>query len=105
MSKHPTGSKDWWIETGLIAAGGFAMAAWLWDGPLAERAEMMDATQLAGEQAIERWPSQTLGELLEAGCLTSEHLRALREGREVRVSCPPTRTNPNNPSDAPRPFP
>lgn len=105
MSKHIPGSTDWWVETGLIAAGGFALAAWLWDGPMSERAEMMEAASEAAEQAAQRAEPRTLGELLEAGCLTADHLRTLREGGEVSVTCPAPRTNPDNPSDEPRPFP
>ena len=95
MSRHSTGSRDWWIETGLIAAGGFALAAWLWDGPIAERAELMEAA--VTEDIPLRQP--TLADMLEAGCLTSEHLQALRDGERVSVDCPVDRLQQQGPPE------
>ncbi|MEJ6392304.1 hypothetical protein V8J82_03500 [Gymnodinialimonas sp. 2305UL16-5] len=86
MSDHLPGSQMWWIETGLIAASGVALAVWLWDGPILARsdADLRDAAQTApGPEAQPR----SLGELIDAGCITADHLLALREGREVRVFC------------------
>ncbi|WP_224814003.1 hypothetical protein [Hasllibacter sp. MH4015] len=31
MSRHDPGTRTCWVETTLIAAGGVALAVWLWD--------------------------------------------------------------------------
>ncbi|MEM7722134.1 MAG: hypothetical protein AAF376_07140 [Pseudomonadota bacterium] len=83
MSKHEAGSKDWWIETALIAAGGVALAVWLWEPP----------TQGA-ENAVSRVPEVTqqqgtLADLFANGCITASDLQNMREGRTLRPTCPP----------------
>jgi hypothetical protein len=109
MSRHAPGTKDWWVETGLLAAAGFALAAWLWDGPLVERAALMEEAEAATAEAAEATPAptpRTMADFLEAGCITSDTLRALRDGERVIVDCPPPR--PPYLRDLPpeqRPFP
>ncbi|MEJ6391387.1 hypothetical protein [Gymnodinialimonas ulvae] len=107
MSRHVPGTKDWWVETGLIAATGFALAAWLWDGPLAERAALMEEAEATSIEAAEAAPPpRTMADFLEAGCFTSDTLRALREGDRVVIDCPAPR--PPYLRDLPpeqRPFP
>jgi len=84
MSDHSPGSTDWWIETALITAGGLGLAWVLWDGPVFQRAQIGP-----GEQpALSTLSPRTVSALIEQGCVTSEHLRALREGREMPITCP-----------------
>lgn len=68
------------METTLIAAGGVALAVWLWDGP-------MPGQPIT---AADQNPAQrTLMNLLESGCLTSDDLYALRNGQPLDAPCPP----------------
>ncbi len=62
----------------LICAGGVALAIWLWNGPV-----VMDVSH------VDRMTQpRSLADLLDAGCLTQEHLQAMREGRSLAVDCP-----------------
>lgn len=87
MSRHRPGSKDWWVETALIAGSGVVLAAFLWDGPIfAGRAELSPATAIAAPAPAPM--PQTMADLMDAGCLTQENLRAMVEGRTIYVACP-----------------
>lgn len=86
MSERAPGSPAWWLETGLIAAAGALVAAWLWPwpgegGPQTVAAAPDQATPAPARPA-------TLADMVAAGCLTQEHLRRLREGQDIRVICP-----------------
>ncbi|MBF9044633.1 hypothetical protein HKCCE4037_14915 [Rhodobacterales bacterium HKCCE4037] len=97
------GTRQWWIETSLIAAGGFALAFWLWDG-VPDSFTAVSSDQTRETPAPERAAPRDLGDLMAAGCLTHEDLRALVEGRPLQVTCPDDiRTQPQPPD--PRPFP
>lgn len=99
MSRHAPGTQDWWRETAMIAALGVGLAAWLWDGP----------PPIASIDTVASGPQpRTLADLLDAGCLTQEHLQAMREGRQLRVDCPVAAPEPVLLRDLPpeqRPFP
>jgi hypothetical protein len=90
MSRYPLGSQSWWLETAAIAGAGLVLAVSLWDGPIVEE------QQQAAEQALPVAPQpRSVGELMDAGCLTQEHLQAMREGRSVMVECAlPTHEQP-----------
>lgn len=97
MSRHRPGSKDWWVETALIAGSGVVLAAFLWDGPIfASRAALSPATPVVAPEPAPAPVPQTVADLMDAGCLTQENLRAMVEGRTIYVSCPlhPLDTSP-----------
>lgn len=58
------------------------MAVWLWDGPFFSTT-LAPATAPATNGGAPR----DLGDLLDAGCLTQDDLRALLEDGEVSVNC------------------
>ncbi|WP_044006406.1 hypothetical protein [Jannaschia sp. CCS1] len=93
------GSLRWWQDTALITAGGVALAIWLWDGPVIFTPSATDTLAPA---------TTDLGDLLDAGCLTGDHLRALAEGEDLTIRCYVDTANPVLLRDLPpeqRPFP
>lgn len=80
MSDHAPGSKPWWIETAAFAGGGILLAMWLWDGPI--------FSAVSAPVAVTLPEVRTLGNLLDAGCLTQAHLQALRDGQALQINCP-----------------
>ncbi len=92
------GSRTWWVETALIAASGLALGVLLWDGPLWVRGPAVETATDAPLEIQARTPT-TLSELIEAGCLTGENLRAMREGEQVFIECPPSATEPTGPPE------
>lgn len=102
------GSPRWWQDTALITLGGVALAIWLWDGPVFYTAWIpVDAPA----PAPTRQAPQILADMLDAGCLTQDHLRALAQGDRVTVNCAvdapaaannPTNSPTDNPTDNPR---
>ncbi len=89
MSEHTPGTRPWWIETASITASGAFLAIWLWDGPIfiTILQPISDPVTASIEiQNVDRSPP-TVADLLDAGCLTQEHLQAMREGRTMNVTC------------------
>ncbi|WP_341862434.1 hypothetical protein [Gymnodinialimonas sp. 57CJ19] len=102
MSRHAPGSKDWWLETALIAGSGVALAAFLWDGPIFAGGDAVSAATPMVAPGPARAPApvpvpvpRTVADLVDAGCLTQENLRAMVEGRTIYVACP---LHPQDPS-------
>ncbi|UWQ94992.1 hypothetical protein K3728_15040 [Rhodobacteraceae bacterium M385] len=97
MSRHRPGSKDWWLETALIAGSGVVLAAFLWDGPIFAGGDAVSpATPTVAPVLAPAPMPRTVADLMDAGCLTQENLRAMVEGRAIYVSCPlhPLETSP-----------
>lgn len=84
MSRSTPGSVRWWQDTALITLGGVGLAVWLWDGPIFYTTWVPEISPPAVQH-----PPRSLAEMLDAGCLTQDHLRAMAEGRAVQVNCPP----------------
>lgn len=80
MSDHAPGSTLWWIETAAVVGGGIALAISLWDGPIFSAPPT--------PVAVTEPELRTLGNLLDAGCLTQEHLQAMRDGQPMQIDCP-----------------
>lgn len=83
------------------------LAIFLWDGPPPVDTAASETARGEALTAPDAAP-RTAADLLDAGCLTAEHLQAMREGRRVDVFCP----EPDQPTvllrDLPpeqRPFP
>ncbi|MEX3016322.1 hypothetical protein [Gymnodinialimonas hymeniacidonis] len=94
------GSKIWWVETALICASGVALAIWLWDGPVfVTTLEPVSAD--APQTEITPASPRTIVEMFEYGCVTSEHLQAMREGRTAHVLCPVEAFAPTAPNAPP----
>jgi|AVFP01.1.fsa_nt_gi hypothetical protein len=104
MSRHAPGSRDWWIETALIALAGVVFALWLWpDASTDTRSERPEDRASQTPQPPER--EDTLADFLDRGCLTAEDLQAMREGRSFQPSCPPELVILRDLPPSERPFP
>ena len=87
MSECLPGSRDWWIETALIVAGGLGLAWVLWDGPLLPGSASGRADGAYAPPELRSLSPCAVSALIEQRCITAEPLRALREGRVVCVTC------------------
>ncbi len=97
MAYRSPGTPLWWRDTALIVASGIALAVWLWDEPIFAARQAPAASAPA---ELTTPTPQTMADLFEAGCITAEHLQAMREGRSADVLCyfdTPAPATPNAP--------
>ena len=85
MSSHTPGSKDWWVETGLIALGGVLLAVWLWPAPSPQDEPIQEEATGVGSPYLAHEPRR-LADMMTEGCLTADHLRQLRDGAPLTIT-------------------